>query len=257
MVSFIVKQGYVNFLFSCKSHDCLSWKALTDLLNTLHSESYFKISSTGINFNLVDGTGSQALEAEWKKENFENYNCDQDIKIGMDLQMLTQVMGRARKGDDITFSLSEAGANVQISSGKMYTLQLPSVGDLKERGTIKSEVKCEFEITMNQLKEIVADVQFIDDFMKILCKNDIAIFSTDSKVHTGSTTIQIPHNDTLIESSFSLMFLTAIISALAKNVDKIQLGFIPNGPLRIRCNIEPLGEIRYYLAPKMKKEDEV
>ncbi|KAJ3433411.1 proliferating cell nuclear antigen [Anaeramoeba flamelloides] len=250
-------------------------KKLIEAVKELIDECNLECSSTGITMQAMDSSHISLVSFELLAEGFEEYQCNQNISIGINLGTLSKILKSASSDDSIRIftdenieSITFEFINNEKSIKSTYEIKLIDItGD--PVGIPETEYSVTVSMASTEFSKICKDLGVMGETVKVEQKDKKVIFSTSGELGTGSieinegenidesTTTKIESNEN-IELSFALRYLT-LFSKAAPLCENVSLSLELNVPLVVEFPIGEngcLGSIKYFLAPKMGDEDE-
>jgi proliferating cell nuclear antigen len=113
--------------------------------------------------------------------------------------------------------------------------------------------------TSSALDKILGDVQVVSDYLTIASSESSATFS--GKGDSGEVDISLESSQDEIQElsvqqestgTYSLEYLNPIIKAVGNSVDIVTCEFSTSKPLRVEFKVSNLGQIHFYLAPRVE-----
>ena len=228
----------------------IHWKTLIDVVSTIHDELEFAVKEDGLHFALMDPSHVAMIQFFWQKENFAKYEIDEKM-VGKFIGLLCDEMGKIFKRidqtDDVTISFEDS--NVTITSPtKQFGLRALEP-NFSENPTPKIKFEDKFEIPLGKLKDVVLDVATVSDYVTFIGKDALVFF--EGKDDRGTCKGQIDaKSKTDFKATFSIEYLRPIVNALTSN--NITIEFASAKPLHLISNIEGMGIIDFFLAPRVE-----
>ncbi len=272
--------------FSATLENSRILKGIIEAISFLIDETYVYLYPTGLKLNAIDSSHVAMLLAFLPKELFTEYKCSQDSKIGINVQDIKKILGRAGgKEETIQLQLDKKDKNtllITIKSDKskrtfkLKSKEIPGY-DAKEEGllesfedTLKDKFTATVQLEGQVLDDIVKDANIISDLIKVQVLSAEKVINFTASDESGEVAIEIDLegkgvldkkvlNDA--EGIYSLNFLENIIKIQAiTNNFEIALG--NNIPMKIKGAITSSagnpteGKIVYLLAPRVEDQNE-
>jgi proliferating cell nuclear antigen len=222
---------------------------LTDV-NINFTQKYMKISA-------MDGSKKAMVHLKLETEKFEDYYCENDINLGVNMTSLFKLIKTINNNDTISFFVEkDEPSKLQIrieNSDKITTyryrlLQIENTGftiQPKEFESIITLPSSDFQKICRDMNNMGADrveIKSIDDKLVFSCKGDIA----DQESIIGSN--QITNGNALVQGIFSLKFL--LLFTKATNLcNTIDIYLANDYPIIIEYSVASLGTVRFLLMP--------
>lgn len=101
-------------MLEAKLSDGSIFKKIVDALKELVNEANFDCNSSGISLQAMDTTHVALATLMLKADGFENFRCDRNIPLGINLASLTKILKSAGNNDSITFKAEDAGDTLSL-----------------------------------------------------------------------------------------------------------------------------------------------
>jgi proliferating cell nuclear antigen len=223
---------------------------LTDV-NINFTQQYMKISA-------MDGSKKAMVHLKLETEKFEDYYCENDINLGVNMTSLYKLIKTINNNDTISFFVEkDEPSKLQIrieNSDKITTykyrlLQISNTGftiQPKEFESIITLPSSDFQKICRDMNNMGADrveIKSIDDKLVFSCKGDIA--DQESIIGSGSNVL---NGNALVQGMFSLKFL--LLFTKATNLcNTIDIYLANDYPIIIEYSVASLGTVRFLLMP--------
>ncbi|MEW6528555.1 MAG: proliferating cell nuclear antigen (pcna) [Candidatus Micrarchaeota archaeon] len=241
--------------------DASSLKFSIDAIASLVEEGIFEITNTGIHLKAIDPSQISMISFIMPKESFLEYEINEERKIGLDIEQLSNVLSRGTKTERAELEIEDGRFVIKFVGEKKkrtFKIQILDIGE-----GIQKEPRLEsgnfVKINASTLKEILKDAKLISSHIRFLLSANyfIAEVNGDSgDVHAefeknSAEIIEIKTTND-IRATFPLQYLEDIIKASPNN-EIITMYLETDKPLKVEYNI--LGtEVKYYLAPRIESE---
>jgi len=239
-------------------------KALVDIVK----EANFEFTESGIRVQAMDGAHVAIVLLILNPDGFDEYECDQNITLGLNLKDVLDVLKCANNEDPVYIYYNdevdsriifEFEGNSQIAKYSLSIINLEeeslSVPDMTYATTINMD--------SSHFQRICRDMKVWGEHVQInTLKNKTIQFQTVGD--KGNANITLSSNDggdedgTIIEvseeveGSFGLNYLNYFTKATPLS-DRVSIGLSSGIPLSVTFKIgEKLGEIVFHLAPSAK-----
>jgi len=275
-------------MFEAKLENGSMWRKIVEAVNKdIIENAIFDCSGEGIKLQGMDSSHICLVHLELHKDGFGEkcYRCDRNIALGVKVENLLKLLRCAGPNDAITFRADENGGDTLvlifespspndddksvITKISKYEMKLIDL-DQEHLGIPDQDFSCSVKMPSGEFSRICRDLSQIGDTVIVTCAKDGITFSCSGDVGMGQVTLQQTANMDMKEKdqveiemkeavnlNFSLRFLT-MFSKAAPLASRVKLNLAPAIPLVAEYEIEDvegLGKIRYYLAPKLDEED--
>jgi proliferating cell nuclear antigen len=237
-------------IFKIKSEKSSGWKACLGSISVINEEMIFTVNPEGISFQCMDISKVSFIFGRWNKDLFKEYNVKSELKLAVRVDDFLKIIKRAKEEDSIIIEDVNEGAAIQITIGdkKQYIMKLIHL-DLDERPQpdLKSDVS--FKLDVPEFDSILEDIKVVSDFVTIESTPKEILFTGKGDSGNSKTTIYIPCK-IQSKSTFSIEFIQGLLKSVKGSVGSIILEYSQSGPLHLSLQVEDMGIIHYYLAPK-------
>jgi len=258
----------MSFKFKLEKSKVL--RSIVESLSSVVDETIISVSPEGLLIMAMDPSRICLLQLELKKEDFEEFECEKESKVGINLEDLDKILKRSSVIDSLSISFEP--------KSRKFKIKMKQEGSLKVRTFSLGEIELEQEdIPMENLLQIAYDAEFvINPTFFIEAIKDAEIYSEiitikadDNKGLDFSSIGQIGEMeyelgvDELDENnikgvstgSYSLNFLKNILKV--ENVaEKLAISLKDDHPVKLVFNILEGGILNYFLAPRVSEVDE-
>ena len=231
------------------------FEVLKDIINDVNV--YF--TEKGIRILTLDTARVTLVHMELSAENFEEYECTQDVIAGMNMANMYKLL-KSVSGQDTLFMRIEGREFMEIfienpdkKSTTSLKLKLLDINeDMLEFPDIHMNVvttlpSIDFQRITRDMGNLATEMDIIRDgnTLELSCKGDFA----DQK-----TMIEFPEIVKRTGSTFSLKYISLFTKAtnMCSSVQLMQDSENENMPIIFRYTIANLGDLRFYLAPKIE-----
>ncbi|PIU21806.1 MAG: proliferating cell nuclear antigen (pcna) [Candidatus Diapherotrites archaeon CG08_land_8_20_14_0_20_34_12] len=240
-----------------------SFKRCIDSISVLIDEAEFLISENGLELRATDPSQISMIDFKINKTAFKQFDVKDDIKLGIDIGYLSQILGRAKKDDFLSLELNatKSSLNVTFTAGNAKrTFSVPLI-DISQAQLPSLNIDFDSTISMKAdvIKEALKDAALISSYVVIMSKPDKFVAEANSS--KGHLVNEIPAKDPAIKefkvkkecrSMFPLEYLQNMLKAAESN-DAVSVSMKNNAPIQISYKIDK-AEITYYLAPRIETE---
>jgi len=230
------------------------FEVLKDIINDVNV--YF--SAKGIHILTLDTARVTLVHMELSSENFEEYECPDDIIAGLNMANVYKLL-KSVSGQDTLFVRIEGRDYMEIyienpekKSATNFKLKLLDINeDILEFPDINMNVittmpSVDFQRITRDMGNLSNEMDIIRDGNKLelSCRGDFA----DQK-----TVIEFPETVKRTGSTFSLKYINLFTKAtnMCSSVQLMQDSENENMPIIFRYTIANLGDLKFYLAPKI------
>ncbi|MBN2067449.1 MAG: proliferating cell nuclear antigen (pcna) [Candidatus Diapherotrites archaeon] len=233
-----------------------------EAIAVLIDEAEFIADEKGLRLKATDPSQISMVDFSLGKGAFKKFDAKSGTKIGLDLDYLRQVMGRAKPDDQLTIELADNDnrLHVRFKGVAARRFQVPLI-DISS-GQLPNP-KIEFDATIKLkacvLQDALKDASLISSHVSMgIAKDRFFVKADSSKGNLHNETERDKKN--LIElsaskevaSMFPLDYLQDMLKAASSDT-VVELKMKDNAPVELRYNIGE-AEIKYLLAPRIESD---
>ncbi|HLC92644.1 MAG TPA: proliferating cell nuclear antigen (pcna) [archaeon] len=242
--------------------DASLFKRYIDGLSALVDESEFVISESGLGLKATDPSQISLVDFTLPKKAFKKFEAAAATKIGVDLNYLNQITGRAKARDSLELSLSEDSSKLLVvfAGGSKRSFSIPlldiSSADLP---LPRIEFDAEIKIRADALQNSFKDADLISTHINLSVENDSFVVRANSSkgnlenVYSAKdkSVVSLKAQDQ-VRAMFPLDYLENIVKAASSDTE-ITVKLKTNAPVEISYSLGE-GKFTYYLAPRIESE---
>lgn len=237
-----------------------SFKDSIESISRLVDEIKLNIKDEGITSKSADPANVAMVIFKLQKEGFDEFNVEEEMTIGLDLNRLEDILGVASTSDQITME-SEDGSKLSISvSGFEYNISLLDPSTIQQEPKVPDlDLPAEIYIEGNKIRKAVRASEKVSDYVILSTENDKFIISAEGdndsvKMELGSDKLIDMKTEEDVRSIFSLDYLSDMSKSI-KKASEVQIRLGTDYPVKINFKIaNEDGEIEYLLAPRIESE---
>jgi len=258
-------------MFEAKLLEAGILKKVLDAIKDLLNEATFDCSETGVQLQAMDSSHVSLVSLNLKSEGFEQYRCDRNLSMGMNMASLAKVLKCANNNDIVTIKAQDNAdivtftfENTNGDRTSDFDMKLMNL-DQEHLGIPETDYACTVKMPSGEWSRIVRDLSQFGESIVISCVKKGVQFSSTGDVGTANVklgqTSSSDGEDSIsidLQEPVTLTFAARYLQAFSKAAglsDQVTLNMSPEVPLVVEFKIGELGNIRYYLAPKIEDED--
>ncbi|KAJ0180094.1 hypothetical protein K1T71_004685 [Dendrolimus kikuchii] len=234
----------------------------------------FTITLNNLNQNLqaMDNSHVSLVSLTLRADGFDKYRCDRNISMGMNLASMSKILKCAGDKDTVTMKAQDCADTVtfvfespnqeKVSDYEMKLMNL----DLEHLGIPETEYSCTIRMPSGEFARICRDLSQFGESMVISCTKEGVKFSASGDI--GSANVKLAQTasvdkeeeavviemDEPVTLTFACQYLNYFTKATSLS-PQVQLSMSADVPLVVEYRIQDIGQIRYYLAPKIEEDD--
>lgn len=243
-------------------HDAKLWKNTIQALSTMIDEATFVFSPKGVRMRAMDPSRIAMVDFEMPNTSFEEYVCETEAKVGVNLSNLNRLVRRASPDEKLELVLdpSEGKFKVEFKGrvARSFSIPLLDLG-YEELPIPRVQFNVEAKLLSDVVEEALKDAELISDHVKIQASGKELTFQAFSDKGESMTSFT-KEGGALLELNvkedskavYSLAYLTDMLKATAAS-DVMELRFSTNMPLTLIFSLSGGGRIQYWLAPRLEE----
>lgn len=255
--------------FTLKLENSRVLKGIVETLASIIDETEFRVTPKEFTISAMDPSRICLLKLSIKKDDFDEYECSKESKVGLNLDDLDKILKRCAANDTVEINFNEADQKIKIkmqregvSRTRTFSLALLDI-DIEEipmDNLLKIEYPSKWVIETDFLVEAIKDAEIYSEILNINANEGKGLkFSSSGQI--GEMEYDINEDD-LIESqlqgssagAYSLTFLKAILK-IASITEKLEISLKTDHPLKMNFDLLEGGELSYFLAPRVEEEE--
>jgi proliferating cell nuclear antigen len=253
--------------FTLKLENSRILKGIIETLASIIDETEFRVTPKEFTISAMDPSRICLLKLSIKKDDFDEYECSKESKVGLNLDDLDKILKRSTTNDTVTINFNEADQKIKIkmqregaSRTRTFSLALLDI-DIEEipmDNLLKIDYPSKWVIDTDFLVEALKDAEIYSEILNINANEGQGlIFSSSGLI--GEMEYDLNEED-LIESqiqgsssgAYSLTFLKAILK-IASITEKLEIALKTDHPLKMNFDLLEGGKLSYFLAPRVEE----
>ena len=233
------------------------FEVLKDIINDVNV--YFR--PDGVTILTLDNARVTLVHMHLNAENFEEYDCPVEIVAGLNITNTHKLLKSMSNNDTLTIDIADRDymrliiENVAKKTSTTYSLKLLDINEDEldvpeiEMDVITTMPSVDFQRVTRDMSNLSNEITIVREgnLLELSCKGDIA----DQK-----TVIEYGNEQAVKRTGniFSLKYINLFTKAtgMCSSVQLMQDSTQENMPIIFRYTIANLGEIKFYLAPKVE-----
>jgi proliferating cell nuclear antigen len=243
-----------------KTIQATAFRTIFEVLKDIMNDINLVFRPDGILIVTLDTARVTLIHVFMPAENFEEYTCDHECTAGLNVSNTYKLLKSVTNTDTLTLNIDD-----------QYILNIHVQNVLKKTNTtfqfklldINDDMLSVPEIEMNVLttipsidfQRIIRDMYNLGQIINIKRSRETIEFSCEGGLASQKTVIECvePGPSTPLGNSFSLKYINMFTRAtsLCASVQLMQHDSAEDMPIVFRYSIANLGELKFYLAPKV------
>ena len=238
------------------------FKRYIEGIAVLVDEAEFIIDEAGLSLKATDPSQISLIDFILPKTAFKTFEVKDQIKIGVDLNYLNQIISRAKPSDSLglTVSTDNSKLNLSFIGSSKRTFSIPLL-DLSSAELPLPKIDFDSEIVINSsaLQDSFKDALLISTHITLSIEKDSFIVKANSSkgnlenVYANDAESIVSFKATNETTAmFPLDYLLSVTKA-ASTSTKVKLKLKTNAPIEISYEIGE-GKFKYFLAPRIESD---
>ncbi|KAG6550965.1 hypothetical protein Mapa_007580 [Marchantia paleacea] len=248
-------------------------KKVLDAIKDLVTDANFDCNESGFQLQAMDSSHVALVALLLRSDGFEQYRCDRNISMGMNLGNMAKMLRCANNDDIITIKADDGGDSVtfmfespnqdKVSDFEMKLMDI----DSEHLGIPETEHHAIIKMPSAEFARICRDLSTIGDTVLIAVTKSEVKFTTQGDI--GSANVVCRQNNSVdnkddqtvidmnepVSLTFALRYLNSFTKATTLS-STVTLSMSKELPVVVEYKIAEVGHIRFYLAPKIEDEEE-
>eukprot|EP01133_Synstelium_polycarpum_P014268 gene14268-16842_t len=257
-------------MFEARLLQASLFKKILESIKDLVESANFDCSPAGISLQAMDSAHVTLINLMLRNDGFDTYSCDRSMSLGLSIPSLSKVLKCAGNDDVLTIKARDEPDTVTLvfESPKQdrvsdFEIKLLDITN-DQYGIHDSDYTAIIKMPSTEFQRICRDLSVLGEVATISATKEGVKFSTSGDAGSGNTTLRpttdssIPiEQSTTIESkepvvlNFSLKFLNYFTKATPLS-PTVKISMSEGLPVVIEYNIEDLGYLSFFLAPKLE-----
>jgi proliferating cell nuclear antigen len=250
-------------MFEAILSEALLLKKIIDSIKDLVTDVNIDATPSGLSVQAMDSSHVALVSLTLGQNGFESYRADRPMTLGVSISNLSKVLKLAGNEDRIILRADEDATSLNIifdnkrqEKKTEFTLNLITL-DSEHLGI--PETNYTSEITMNSLDftKLCRELHQLSETVTIEASTTHVKFSIDGEVGSGTIEIKTQEGKDSGKDQVCLSFALRYLNMFNKAstlCNHVKLMLAPETPLVVEYEIEHLGALKYYLAPKINED---
>jgi len=264
-------------MFEAKLEKGSDFKKIVSALKELIDQASWDLTEDGVQLQSMDSSHVALVQLHMKEDGFASYRCDNSMAMGLNMDHLNKIFGAFTNGtvqissEDDSDSVKFVFEDEKQVRKQSYELRLMDL-DVEQLGIPDQEYQASFTMPSSEFTKIIKDMLVIGETVNINVTKGSVQFKTDGEI--GKADVQLVRGESIeddddeedsgklllevkepIDLSFATQYLKKFTAAggLAKTVT---VSLSKDVPMVICYEIEDVGHLKYFLAPKIDDDEE-
>jgi len=220
----------------------------------------------GISLQAMDSSHVVLVSLNLSMDGFEHYRADANMVLGISIANLSKVMKLADNSDSITLQADQEATHLKIifenaknERRTEFNLNLITI-DSEHLAIPETEYQSVVSINSNEFSKICKELFSLSETVQVTTNPDYVEFSVEGEIGAGSVRLgKNESENTMLEvqesvqQQFALRYLNMFNKASTLS-SFTRLCLHQEQPLVVEFKIDNLGNLKYFLAPKISDE---
>jgi proliferating cell nuclear antigen len=258
---------WTNGEFKLKLENSKVFKTMVSTLSSIVDETELMISPDQLQIKAMDPSRICLLKIEMQNEDFDEYECEQYVKVPVNLDDLEKIMKRSTSNDSITLVHEAQDNKLKIvmemeGTSRKRTFSLALLDLESEEIPLDNLLQINYPslwtIDPDFFIEAIKDAEIYSEILSIQAEEGRGLrFKSSGQIGEMEYTLGIEDliDITVTEDSngnYSLVFLKSIMG-LDSITEKLEISLKTDHPLKMIFNLLEGAEVSYFLAPRVEE----
>ena len=236
-------------------------KAAIDSIVSLVEEGQFEVKQDGLHLRAMDPSQISMVSFTMPKSAFVEYSITEERKIGIDINQLSNVLARGKRGEKAELSLEDGRLAVKFYAEKkkrMFKIPLIEIGEGLSREP-KIDYTSYVKINADALKETLKDAKLVSSHVKLLMDNNTFFVEVrgengdvKEEFEAGGGEVSEIKTEKGARATFPLQYLEDMVKATSAS-SVVTLNLETDRPMKLQYEVEG-AKVTYYLAPRIETD---
>jgi proliferating cell nuclear antigen len=253
-ISYMVKSLRLKF------REATVWKYSIVAISKIIEEASFRINQDGVRLRAMDPSGVALVDFYIPSTAFYEFDVPGEVTLGANMDELSKVLRRARKGDELVLEFQQAGKlGVYLEGRGSRKFTLPSIElSYQEIPEISFEEAFKCKMLPKLFKDVVKELEAISDAVELYApaNSDMLYLRAESEIAEAEVVLS-GSSGALIEytssgearSKYTIDYLVDIATA-SQAAETMEIAFGVETPLRLTYELPGGGMLQFYVAPR-------
>jgi len=253
--------------FTIKLENSKILKTIVETLSKIFGEINFMVSPEGLKVKGMDPSKICLIELNFKKIDFDEFQCNRECKVGLMLDDFDKILKRASSNDALELSFKEDAQKLKIKmirkeSDKSRVFSLVSldleIEDPPMDNLNSLEYPATWSIDTDFFIEAIKDGEIYSEVLNIKAIEGLGLTFTSSGA-IGEMEYSLSLDDFISddlsdtqEGSISITFLKSIMK-LSAITEALEISAKTDHPIKMIFKLLEGAKLKYFLAPRVEE----
>ncbi|CAD8206701.1 unnamed protein product [Paramecium pentaurelia] len=258
-------------MFEAKFEDGVLFKKIVEAIKELVKNVNLEANGTGISLQAMDTSHVALVALQLNEKGFKKYRCEKSLTMGLSIENLQKILKCSGNDDQITLRTQEEEPTTLSftfeSKNRISEFQLNLMSlDQEQLGVPDTDYSSVIKMPSNEFTKICRELGNINEAIGIETSKDGIKFYVKGDIGEGQVSVKSNDAekkeervecdvDEPVNLSFAVRYFNLFNKAAALSPQVI-LSMSQDQPLVIEYQIENMGSLKLYLAPKINDDEQ-
>jgi proliferating cell nuclear antigen len=212
----------------------------------------------------MDSSHVALVNLQLSRDGFSSYRADRPLTLGLSITNLAKVMKLVNTNDSITLKCEDDPTfitiicqNQKADRTTSFNLNLITL-DSEHLGIPETNYTSEITMNSNEFTKLCRELYSLSETVTFEISSAYVKFAVDGDVGSGSIMIRTSNEEVdesvkaeeAVKLSFALRYLNLFNKAYSLS-SSVRISMAADTPLVVEYEVEQLGALKFYLAPKI------
>jgi len=248
-----------------KLKNAINFRNMISAVAVLYDEITFLATTDGIKARTMDSSHIAMVDFELPKEAFEEFSCNEETKIRIDVGKFLKLLKRVHSKDkvEILFSPTITKGQLQLkivrgSSSREFMMPTLEMPEEEEVPIPKLTFDCEVKMVSSVLQSCLEDADLVGDTVRFVVDKEKLILDVRGELMSANIVLD---RGTLLNleakepsrATFNLSYLVDIVKKASVVSDVVTLEFATDMPIKMDFSTADT-KLAYYCAPRIETD---
>ena len=235
-------------------------KTVVDATAILVDEAKFKFDDDGMYGRMVDPAHVGMIDFKVKKEAFDEYKCEEEVEIGVDLEKLKSILKIASTADIVELNYEKEEARLNVKIGNLTRkIGLLDTSEMPDTKIPSLNLPAEIVVSTMELYQAIRAAEAVADHVVLMADKDS--FKISAQGDTDSVEMVLSKEQLYslkceepVKSMFPLDYLSDMVKIAKGESEEVAISLGTNYPVKL--SFETAGgyiKMTYLLAPRIEE----
>lgn len=259
-------------MFNAVMKEAVTFRKIVESIKEIVVQVNLEITQSGISIQAMDSAHVSLVSLMLNEGGFESFKCEgEEVRLGINLNEFGKILKMASDDDELTLSTDEKASflNIGLKNNKTYKdseFQLNLLNlETEGLGIPDTEYPSSFTISSTRFFKTCKEITTMAEILNIQLEDEKKVtFHYSGKSGNGKISYKANESnnddrvilkcDESVNTRYGLQYLN-IFSKASTLASTVTVSLSNSFPMLIFYDLEELGFIKFYLAPKMEEDD--